>query len=140
MSHGPGKIEKRIAELFAATRDRTLSVADLADHAFALAGRPATRAQRLSATRAGHRLLRRMKDAAERRSQLIDEVQREAEAAVGSRPEPPLADLPAYDAYRADSAAYDAVFTRQLSKPPPPISRGWSNATTLAAGFWPLTR
>ena len=55
MSKGPGAIESRIAELFAATRDRGLSVAEIADHAFALKGRPATRAQRLSATRAAHR-------------------------------------------------------------------------------------
>jgi hypothetical protein len=52
MSKGPGTVEKRIAELFAATRDRALSIADIADHAFELVGRPASREQRLSATRA----------------------------------------------------------------------------------------
>jgi hypothetical protein len=45
MSQGPGAVEKRIAELFVATKDRALSIADIADHAFALAGRPATREQ-----------------------------------------------------------------------------------------------
>jgi hypothetical protein len=59
MSRGPGRIEQRITKLFAATKDRALSVADLCNHAFELHGAPASRAQRLSATRAAHRLLRR---------------------------------------------------------------------------------
>jgi hypothetical protein len=83
MSKGPGQVERRIAELFAATRDRALSVAEIADHAFELGRRPATRAQRLSATRAAHRLIRRIKEAAEKHRQLIDEAHREAKAAVG---------------------------------------------------------
>jgi hypothetical protein len=41
MSRGAGAIESRIAELFAATRDRGLTVAELADAAFRLKGRPA---------------------------------------------------------------------------------------------------
>jgi hypothetical protein len=53
MSKGPGAIESRIAELFAATRDRDLTVTEIADRAFELDGATATRAQRLSATRAG---------------------------------------------------------------------------------------
>jgi hypothetical protein len=81
MSKGPGTIEKRIADLFAATKDRALSVADIADHAFELAGRPATREQRLSATRAAHRLLRRMKDVRAQCRQLRAEAHRAAEAA-----------------------------------------------------------
>lgn len=55
MSKGPGEVERRIAELFAAPRDRGLSVAEIADHAFARDERLATRAQRLSATRAAGR-------------------------------------------------------------------------------------
>ena len=87
MSQGPGTIEKRIADLFAATKDRALSVADIADHAFELAGRPATREQRLSATRAAHRLVRRMKDVRAQCRQLRAEADRAAEAAFGrSRP------------------------------------------------------
>jgi hypothetical protein len=39
MSKGPGSIEKRIVELFAATRDRPLSIADIADHASGWQGR-----------------------------------------------------------------------------------------------------
>jgi uncharacterized membrane-anchored protein len=62
MGQGPGTIEKRIAALFAATKERALGVDDIADHAFELSGRPATREQRLSATRAAHRLIRRMKE------------------------------------------------------------------------------
>jgi hypothetical protein len=76
MSKGAGQIESRIVELFAATPDRALSVADIADHAFALGGRTATRAQRLSETTAAHRLLRRIKESRGRASQLIDEAHR----------------------------------------------------------------
>jgi hypothetical protein len=72
-----GEIESRIAQVFAATRDRGLSVAALADAAFELAGATATRAQRLSATRARHRLIRRMKEANERARRLIDEAEAE---------------------------------------------------------------
>jgi len=38
MSKGPGAVEQRIADLFAATRDRVLSVAEIADYAFELGG------------------------------------------------------------------------------------------------------
>jgi hypothetical protein len=110
MSKGPGAIEKRIAELIAATRDRGLSVAEMADHAFQLAGQPALRAQRLSATRAGHRLLRRMREAEQKRLQLISD----AKAAVGepsTREYPP--NLAAYKAaqkvYNRAVARYDAA-------------------------------
>jgi hypothetical protein len=82
VSQGAGAIENRIAELIAATRDRGLTVAELADFAFGLDGATATRAQRLSATRAVHRLIRRMKEAGERASRLFGE----AEAVVGPRP------------------------------------------------------
>jgi hypothetical protein len=95
MSQGPGTIEKRIADLFAATKDRALSVAEIADHAFELADRPATREQRLSATRAAHRLLRRMKETRKRHRQLIHDAHREAEAALGRKRDYPD---PEYDA------------------------------------------
>ena len=83
MSQGPGQIEKRIAELFAATRDRGLSVAEIADHAFDMGGGTPTRAQRLSATRAAHRLIRRMKEARDKASVLY--------ARPAARPRPPSA-------------------------------------------------
>jgi hypothetical protein len=103
MSKGPGAVEKRIADLFAATRDRGLSVAEIADHAFQLAGRPASRAQRLSATRAGHRLLRRMREAEQKRAQLVSDTK----AAVGERP---TREYPSrYAAYKAAHKAYDAA-------------------------------
>jgi hypothetical protein len=63
MSRGPGAIEQRIADLFAETRDSALSVEDIGYHAFGLKGRTASRAQRMSATRAAHRLLRRVRAA-----------------------------------------------------------------------------
>ena len=73
--------------MFAATRDRALSVADVADYVFALnGGRPASRKQRLSATRAAHRLLRRMKDVRAQHSRFINEAHRAAEAAFGRKP------------------------------------------------------
>jgi hypothetical protein len=111
VSRGQGAVESRIAELFAATRDRGLTVAKLADFAFELDGATATRAQRLSATRAGHRLIRRMKEADETASRLIDEAHREAEAAVGTRPEHPKTfDGRAYETWRAANARHEAAF------------------------------
>ena len=59
MSRGAGSIERRIADLFAATADCALSVDEITRHAFALGSRAPTRAQRLSATRAAHRAIRR---------------------------------------------------------------------------------
>jgi hypothetical protein len=118
MSKGAGAIERKIAELFAATRDRGLTVAELATHAFELSGRPATRAQRLSATRAGHRVLRRMKETRERARLAINAAHREAKASVGDRPTPPeyprtVAGMRDYDAsraaYEAASEAYNAA-------------------------------
>jgi hypothetical protein len=79
VSKGPGGIENRIAELFAATRDRGLTFAEIADHAFALKGRPASRAQRLSATRAGHRVIRRMTEARPKARPFYAAAHREAE-------------------------------------------------------------
>jgi hypothetical protein len=62
MSRGPGSIERRIADLLAATRDQALSIDDIASHAFATGKKPPTRVQRLSATRAAHRVLRRTRE------------------------------------------------------------------------------
>lgn len=60
MSKGSGRIERRIGQLFAATHDRALSVGEIAAYAFELTdGISPDRKQRLSATRAAHRLLRR---------------------------------------------------------------------------------
>src|SRR3954451_22941079 len=83
MSKGPGAVERRIADLFAATRDRALSVSDITDHAFELGGRLPTRVQRLSATRAAHRLLRRAREADTERIRLIRRAHQNIEAALG---------------------------------------------------------
>jgi hypothetical protein len=83
MSRGPGKIETRIADLFAATRDHALSIDAITDHAFALAGKTPTRAQRLSATRAAHRMLRRVLDDDERAAKLISQARANTKAALG---------------------------------------------------------
>ena len=78
MSKGPGTIEKRIADLLAATRDRALSIEEITRHAFSLAdGETPTRAQRLSATRATHRLLRRVREWDARRKKLRAALGRE---------------------------------------------------------------
>ena len=95
------------------------SVAGLPDFAFALDGATATREQRLSATCASHRLIRRMNEATEKASQLFDEAHREAEATVG--PRPPLPKVPRTDAgwpafvaaekaYIAADQRHDAAF------------------------------
>lgn len=80
-----------VVDLQYTTKDRlfkqSLSVADVADYVFALnGGRPASRKQRLSATRAAHRLLRRMKDVRAQHSRFINEAHRAAEAAFGRKP------------------------------------------------------
>jgi hypothetical protein len=84
MSRGPGSIEKRIAALFAATRDRALTIDDITRAAFGLSVITApTRAQRLSATRAAHRLLRRVREIKERSEKLISEAHANTKAALG---------------------------------------------------------
>jgi hypothetical protein len=114
MSRGPGRIEQRIGELFAATRDRALSITDITDHAFGLAGKPASRVQRLSATRAAHRLLRRVRDTHDRAHQLRGQ----ARAAVGREPRCDIYDQEYYDQLRAEPAwiAADALsaFVRHI--------------------------
>lgn len=92
MSKGPGAVERRIADLLAATRDRALDIGEIADNAYELSGKPATRAQRLAATRAAHRVLKRVRDADKRRHGL----QGEARRAVGPAPE---TSDPAYDVW-----------------------------------------
>jgi hypothetical protein len=115
-----GRLSQRLADRRCGSRSsspRPAIVASpspsLADAAFALDGATATRAQRLSATRAGHRLIRRMKEADERRAQLIDEAHREAEVVVGpgpSYPKHPRDEAAAYKAYAAADKCYQAAF------------------------------
>jgi hypothetical protein len=117
MSKGPGQIESRIADLFAATRDRGLSVAEITDHAFALKGRPASRAQRLSATRAAHRVIRRIRDTAQKRRRLIIDAHDETEAAVGEMPKAPefpkrFRNHAAYEAFDAARKAWQIAYDR----------------------------
>lgn len=84
MSRGPGNIERRIAELFAATRDSALSIDRIAAHAFDLPcrARP-TRAQRLSATRAAHRLLRRVRETWAKHEEIVGRVHDSVQAELG---------------------------------------------------------
>src|SRR4051794_22871279 len=87
MSRGPGRIEQRIGELFAVTKDRALSISELAAHAFELSdGIAPDRKQRLSATRAAHRLLRRAAAVTEARDTLLQRVIAETTAMLGRAP------------------------------------------------------
>jgi hypothetical protein len=83
MSKGAGIVERRIADLLAATRDRALSIDDITDHAFELAGVAPTRVQRLSATRAAHRVLKRTRETYDRGDRLIAQAHDHAKAACG---------------------------------------------------------
>ncbi len=83
MSLGPGLIEARIADLFAATRNRALSIDEITNNAYQLGGARPTRAQRLSATRAAHRLLRRVRELRERAHKLTTEAHASTDAALG---------------------------------------------------------
>lgn len=87
MSKGPGVVERRIADLFAATRDRPLGIGEIAAYAFELGDQPASRVQRLSATRAANRVIRRRRDDRERARELYAEARRNTEAELGSRPQ-----------------------------------------------------
>jgi hypothetical protein len=103
MSKGAGIVERRIADLLAATRDRALSIDDITDHAFVLAGTAPTRAQRLSATRAAHRVLKRTHDIYDHGRRLIDQAHARTKAACGA--------VSNSDAYQANLQA-DSDFIR----------------------------
>jgi hypothetical protein len=77
MSKGPGSVETKIADLLSATRDRALGIDDIARAAFDLANALPTRVQRLSATRALHRLLRRVRETYARIEKSTDQAERE---------------------------------------------------------------
>lgn len=83
MSRGPGTIETRIGDLFAASQDRALSVDEVAAHAFALDGKLPTRAQRLSTIRAAHRVIRRTQEMDQKRGPLLREAEQRVRAALG---------------------------------------------------------
>jgi hypothetical protein len=83
MSRGPGSIETRIADLFAANQDRALAIDEVTRHAFSLGDHPASRGQRLSATRAAHRVIRRVREMEETRRALRDEAEQRVRAALG---------------------------------------------------------
>jgi hypothetical protein len=87
MSKGSGRIERRIGETFAATKDRALSVGELASYAFGLAdGVLPDRKQRLSATRAAHRLLHRAAAAKDAVASVFDRMVAETAAKLGRAP------------------------------------------------------
>jgi hypothetical protein len=85
MSKGPGTIERRIADLLAGTRDHALDIETIARHAYELGAATPSRGQRLSATRAAHRVLRRVRDAYERSHGLRDEAREQTTAALGRK-------------------------------------------------------
>jgi hypothetical protein len=83
VSRGPGRVEQRIADLFAETQDHALSVEDICDRVFELKGQLASRAQRLSATRAAHRLLRRVRETAQQSAELFTIARQDTDLALG---------------------------------------------------------
>lgn len=109
MSKGPGIVERRIAELVAATRDRPVSVSTIADHAFLLNGKPASRAQRLSATRAAHRLLRRIKETDEAVDKLVGQAHAATRTKVGADSEEYKAALEADPAWLRSRRLRDSL-------------------------------
>ena len=89
MSRGPGSIERRIADLFDATRDYALDIEAIARHAFKLRPKqPPTRAQRLSATRAAHRVVRRQHEMKVRVDALSDQAFKAVTAKLGREKAP----------------------------------------------------
>jgi hypothetical protein len=119
MSKGAGIVERRIADLLAATRDRALGIDDIADHAFALAGTAPTRAQRLSATRAAHRVLRRTRELYERGIELRDRAHARIRAVIDPDADAYWARVeadPDFIAFRKlhDQAARVGLFSRWL--------------------------
>src|SRR5713101_837797 len=118
MSKGAGIVERRIADLLAATRDRALSIDDIVDNAYALNGAKPTRAQRLSATRAAHRVLKRTRDIHDRGWKLIDQAHARTKAACG-----PDSNSDAYQAHL--NADHDFIEGRRLHDQADRIGR-WS--------------
>jgi hypothetical protein len=107
MSRGPGSIERRIADLFAATRDQALDIEAIARHAFDLRPTQApTRAQRLSATRAAHRIVRRQREMDAR----VDKLRDQARQAEGVKPGGYDDRLRANPAWKAAEALHDEVW------------------------------
>lgn len=86
MGKGAGIIERRITDLMAATCDRALTIDDIVDNAYGLNGAKPTRAQRLSATRAAHRVIKRTREIHDRAHKLIDRAHARAKAATGADP------------------------------------------------------
>jgi len=87
MSKGSGRVERRIGELFAGTQDRALSITDIAAYAFELAdGIAPNRKQRLSATRAAHRLFRRAAEVNDAFDSAFSQVLAETTAKLGRPP------------------------------------------------------
>jgi hypothetical protein len=81
MSHGPGAIERKIGELFAASHDRALDIDEMVASAFDLSqGTRPTRSMRVSTIRAAHRLIRRLTEIEARADKLRGEAWRAVDA------------------------------------------------------------
>jgi hypothetical protein len=81
MSHGPGAIERKIGDLFAASHDRALDIDEMVASAFDLSrGARPTRAMRISTVRAARRLIRRLDEIKARAAKLRDEAWRAVDA------------------------------------------------------------
>jgi hypothetical protein len=102
MSRGSGAIERKIGDLFASSHDRALDADEVVRVAFALDGAKPTRAMRVSAIRAAHRLIKR-----------LDEMEAEARRLVAEAWKPIDAVLPEiegnYDNHTKRSDAFHAT-------------------------------
>ena len=135
MSRGPGRIERRIAELFAATQDRALGIGEIAAYAFELEGPSPSRAQRLSATRAAHRVLRRVETLRERIRKASAEAKSQAHA-MGHEQPGDRAGIAAWWEYGASQDATPAglIASRlkdELKSSICPTSTAWSRRAAL---------
>jgi hypothetical protein len=83
MSHGPGAVERKIGDLFASVRYHAIGVDEIAARAFDLPkGAKPTRAERNSAIRAAHRLIRRLAEMEARASKFVGKAWRRVDEAL----------------------------------------------------------
>jgi hypothetical protein len=82
---------------------------EIAQHAFSLGEQPASRVQRLSATRAARRVIRRLREMDEQRNELLSQARRRIRAVLGRETDTTQAEHDEYEALlKADWAARKA--------------------------------
>jgi hypothetical protein len=94
------------ADLFAANQNRALSIDEVTRHTFDLGAQAPNRAQRLSATRAAHRVIRRTREMDEARGPLLDEAEQRICAALGREHNNTIEEYAEYSALRKADPAW----------------------------------